>query len=401
MSRARLVITAVVVEGRTQTEVARTYGVTQGWVSKLVARYRAEGEAAFEPRSRRPAGSPTATQPAIVEQIVELRKDLTDRGLDAGPKTIAWHLLHYQGLTVSLATISRVLTREGFVVPQPKKRPRSSYVRFEADMPNECWQADFTHYRLARRKGNEGLDVQILTFLDDHSRLILHMSAHVHVTGPIVVAAFREAVQSHGIPASTLTDNGMVFTTRFSGGKGGRNGFETELQRLGVLQKNSRPNHPTTCGKVERVQQTLKKWLMAKRRPSTMTGLQRLLDEFKDEYNSARPHTSLRPVRTPQVAYLARPKAAPADRSEDRHSRVRHDIVDQAGKVTLRIHGQLHSIGIGRHHARTHIIALVQDLDVRVVDAATGELLRGLRIDLSKRYHGTGKPPGPPPKQRA
>jgi transposase InsO family protein len=400
MSRARLVITAVVVEGRSQSEVARTYGVSQGWISRLVARYREEGEAAFEPRSRRPTGSPTATPPAIVEQIVELRRDLSDRGMDAGPKTIAWHLVNYQGLTVSLATISRILTREGFVTPQPKKRPRSSYIRFEADMPNECWQSDFTHYRLAGRNRTEGDDVEILTFLDDHSRLILHMSAHVNVTGPIVVAAFREAVQSHGIPASTLTDNGMVFTTRFSGGKGGRNGFETELQRLGVVQKNSRPNHPTTCGKVERVQQTLKKWLRAKRRPSTIAALQKLLDEFKDEYNSTRPHTSLRPVRTPETAYLARPKAAPGDRSDDRHSRVRHDIVDKAGKVTLRIDGQLHSIGIGRHHARTHVILLVQDLDVRVVDAATGELLRELRIDVSKRYHGTGKPSGPPPKTR-
>jgi transposase InsO family protein len=396
MSKARLVITAVVLEGRTQAEVARTYGVSEGWVSKLLARHREEGDAAFEPRSRRPKGSPGATPREVVEKIVELRKDLRDRGLDAGPKTIAWHLVHYQQLTVSLATISRILTREGLVTAQPKKRPRSSYIRFEADMPNECWQSDFTHYRLARRKGAESDDVEILTFLDDHSRLVLHMSAHARITGPIVVAAFREAVQSHGIPASTLTDNGMVFTTRFSGGKGGRNGFETELQRLGILQKNSRPNHPTTCGKVERVQQTLKKWLDAKRPPSTITGLQRLLDEFKVEYNSSRPHSSLRPVRTPETAYLARAKATTGDRDDDRHSRVRHDKVDQAGKVTLRINGELHSIGIGRLHARTHVILLVQDLDVRVVDAATGELLRELTIDLSKRYHGTGRPPGPP-----
>jgi transposase InsO family protein len=401
MSRARLVITAVIVEGRTQAVVARTYGVSEGWVSKLLARYRAEGEAAFEPRSRRPKGSPTATPRDVVEYIVELRVDLVNRGLDAGARTIAWHLRQFRHLEVAPATINRVLAREGLVTAQPKKRPRSSFVRFEADLPNECWQADFTHYRLARRNGDEGLDVEILTFLDDHSRLILHMSAHVRVTGPIVVAAFREAVQSHGVPASTLTDNGMVFTTRFSGGKGGRNGFETELQRLGVVQKNSRPNHPTTCGKVERVQQTLKKWLDKRRRPSTIAGLQRLLEEFKDEYNSMRPHSSLHPVRTPASAYLARPKAAPGDRSNDRHSRVRHDIVDQAGKVTLRIDGQLHSIGIGRHYARTHVILLVQDLDVRVVDATTGELLRELRIDLSKRYHGTGKPPGPPPKRCA
>jgi transposase InsO family protein len=400
MSRARLVITAVIVEGRTQAEVARTYGVSEGWVSKLIARYRAEGDAAFEPRSRRPRRSPRATSPEVVEYVVELRRDLVNRGLDAGAATIAWHLAQYRHLEVATATINRILVRQGLVTAQPKKRPRSSYVRFEADMPNECWQADFTHYRLARRRANEGQDVEILTFMDDHSRKALHMSAHLRITGEIVRACFLDTVERLGIPASTLTDNGMVFTTRFSGGKGGRNGFESELQRLGVVQKNSRPNHPTTCGKVERLQQTLKKWLDARRRPSTIAGLQRLLDEFMEEYNTARPHSSLRPKRTPDSAYLARPKAVPGDRSDDRHSRVRHDIVDKAGKVTLRIDGQLHSIGIGRHHARTHIILLVQDLDVRVVDAATGELLRELRIDLSKRYHGTGKPPGPPPKRR-
>jgi Integrase core domain len=236
-------------------------------------------------------------------------------------------------------------------------------VRFEADMPNECWQSDFTHYRLAARGGQEGDDTEILTFLDDHSRLVLHMSAHRHVTGDVVLAAFRDAVQRHGIPASTLTDNGFVFTARFAGGKGGRNAFETELHQLGIVQKNSRPNHPTTCGKVERLQQTLKKWLDVTRRPSTIAKLQVLLDE----YNATRPHTSLRPIRTPETAYLARPKAAPGEPGDDRHSRVRHDIVDQAGKVTLRVQGQLHSIGIGRHHSRTHVILLVQDLDVRVV----------------------------------
>src|ERR1019366_5571157 len=183
MSRARLVITAVVVEGRTQTEVALTYGVSQGWVSRLVARYRAEGEAAFEPRSRRPKVSLSATPRDVVERIVELRVDLSNRGLDAGATTIAWHLAQFQKLEVATATISRILVREGLVTPQPKKRPRSSYVRFEADMPNECWQSDFTHYRLARRRGTEGSDAEILTFLDDHSRKVLHMSAHARVTG--------------------------------------------------------------------------------------------------------------------------------------------------------------------------------------------------------------------------
>ena len=126
--------------------------------------------------------------------------------------------------------------------------PRSSYVRFAAEQPNETWQADFTHYRLTRPDGRPGPDTEILSWLDDHSRFAISVTAHVRVTGPIVVAEFREAVATHGIPASTLTDNGMVFTTRLSGGSlrgtRGRNGFEHELHRLGVVQKNSRPNHP-------------------------------------------------------------------------------------------------------------------------------------------------------------
>ena len=95
MSKARLVITAVVTEGRGQGEVARTYGVSQSWVSRLVARYRAEGEAAFEPRSRRPKTSPRAIADATAALITELRKDLAGQGLDAGPDTICWHLEHH------------------------------------------------------------------------------------------------------------------------------------------------------------------------------------------------------------------------------------------------------------------------------------------------------------------
>jgi transposase len=201
MSRARLVITAVVVEGRSQGEVARAYGVSQGWVSRLVARYRLEGEAAFEARSRRPKSSPRAVPQAVVELITWLRKDLAGAGLDAGPDTIAWHLAHHHQVKVSAATVSRYLARAGLVTPEPRKRPRSSYIRFAAEQPNECWQSDFTHYPLA-----DGTGTEILTWLDDHSRLALRLTAHHRVTGPIVVAQFRAAAAQHGIPASTLTD---------------------------------------------------------------------------------------------------------------------------------------------------------------------------------------------------
>ena len=393
MSKARLVITAVVVEGRTQAEVARSYGVSPGWVSRLVARYRAEGAAAFEPRSRRPKSSPRALPDTTVDLIVEFRKDLAGQGLDAGPDTIRWHLEHRHGLQVSPATISRYLTRRGLVTPQPKKRPKVSYIRFQAELPNECWQADFTHYRLS-----DGTDVEILTFLDDHSRHAISVTAHQPVTGAAVLATFRQAVDRHGPPASTLTDNGMVFTTRLSGGRGGRNGFETELRRLGITQKNSRPNHPTTCGKVERFQQTLKKWLRAQpHQPDDLAQLQALLDTFVDHYNHRRPHRSLPGQATPTAAYQTRPKATPGNRESDTHWRVRHDHVDNHGKVTLRHNGRLHHIGIGRTHTRTPITLLIADRDIRIINTTTGELLRHLTLNPTHDYQPTGKPPRPPP----
>jgi transposase InsO family protein len=395
MSKARLVITAVVTEGRSQGEVARAYGVSQGWVSRLVARYRAEGEAAFEPRSRRPRSSPGAISDTAAELIVRLRKELAGQGLDAGPHTICWHLRHHHQVTVSAATVSRYLTRNGLVTPDPAKRPRSSYLRFAAEQPNECWQSDFTHYRLAG-----GADTEVICWLDDHSRYVLHLSAHDRVTGPVVLTAFRSACAAHGTPASTLTDNGTVYTARFAGGgRRGRNGLEHELARLGVRQKNGKPNHPQTQGKIERFWQTLKKWLTAQPgQPADLAQLQALLDTFAGYYNTRRPHRSLPHRATPATAYAARPKATPADQPAGHHDRVRTDRVDANGKLTLRHNGRLYHIGIGRTHARTRVLMLVHDLHIRVINAATGELLRQLTLDPDRNYQPTGRPPGPPPR---
>ena len=397
MSKARLVITAIETEGITQAEAARRYGLSKGWVSKLMARRRAEGDAAYEPKSRRPATSPHATPETVVDLVLALRKQLTEAGLDAGAETIGWHLAHHHAVALSRATINRILTRAGAVTPEPAKRPKSSYIRFEAHMPNETWQSDFTHYRLSNPDGTPGPDVEIITWLDDHSRYALHVSAHWRVTARIVLDTFTKAAGQHGYPASTLTDNGMVYTVRFAGGRGGRSMLENELRRLGITQKNSRPNHPTTCGKVERFQQTMKKWLRAQPdQPTTLEPLQALLEEFTTAYNQHRPHRSLPHRATPAIAYTTRPKATPGtDRAGDTHDRVRFDRIDNVGTVTLRVNGRLHHIGIGRTHARTHVILLVHDLDVRVIDAATGELLRELTIDPDRDYQPTGAPHGP------
>jgi transposase InsO family protein len=391
MSKARLVITAVVAEGRSQGEVARAYGVSQGWVSKLVARYRAEGEAAFAPRSRRPKTSPAAISQSTAELIIGLRKELSGQGLDAGPQTIAWHLDHHHQIQVSAATISRHLARHGLVTPQPRKRPRSSYIRFAAELPNERWQSDFIHWQLAG-----GREVEIVSWIDDHSRYALSVTAHPVTTGQVTLATFRAAVAVHGAPAATLTDNGMVYTTRFSGGRGGRNGLENELRRLGITQKNGRPNHPQTQGKVERFQQTLQKWLTAQPSAATLGALQAQLDAFTAYYNTRRPHRSLPHRGTPATAYAARPKATPGNRSSDAHHRVRADRIGTNGTVTLRHAGRLYHIGIGRTHARTHVLLLVQDTHIRVISAATGELLRELTLDPTRSYQPTRRPRQPP-----
>jgi transposase len=134
VSKARLVITAVLVEGRSQSQVARDYGVSQSWISRLIKRYILEGDAAFEPRSRRPHTSPQRLAQSTIDLIIELRQTLTGKGLDAGPHTIAWHLQHHHQLAVSTASISRHLHAAGLVDPTPRNDP--SRPTFVSPQPN-------------------------------------------------------------------------------------------------------------------------------------------------------------------------------------------------------------------------------------------------------------------------
>jgi len=200
MTKDRLVITALFVEGQTPSEIARRYGVHRAWVYKLKARYQAQGATAFEPRSRRPKTSPAATPTTTVELVLRIRTELTAAGHDAGADTIGWHLKHHHQLTVSRATIHRILTRNSAVTPDPSKRPKSSSIRFQAEQPNETWQSDFTHYRLTRPDGQPGADVEIITWLDDHSRYALHITAHPRITAPIVLATFRKPLPNTASP---------------------------------------------------------------------------------------------------------------------------------------------------------------------------------------------------------
>jgi len=383
MSLAELVITAVRIEGRSKAEVSRDYGVSPRWVYEICRRYDAEGEAGLLPRSRRPHTSPARTPPEVEDEILELRKDLLDKGLDAGAHTIAAHLERRHGRAPSVSTIWRILSRRGFVSPQPQKRPRSSFIRFEADMPNERWQADITHVRLA-----DAREVEILDVIDDHSRLLIASVARARFKAADVVACFHEAAASHGFPAQLLTDNGAVFT---AAPRGGRCALELETARLGIRSVQSAPYHPQTCGKVERVHQTLKRFLSRQDPAETIEALQTQLDRFGDYYNEVRPHRSLG-RRTPAEAFAARPKATPSLQGLEvpGRFRLRRDKVDITGVVTLRHNSRLHHIGIGRKLVGTRVLVLVDALHVRVI-TEDGELLRDFVLDPSRDYQPHGR----------
>jgi transposase InsO family protein len=384
MSLARLVVAAVRVQGRSKGEVARDYRVSRRWVHELVKRFDAEGEAGLVPRSRRPHTSPRRTPESLADELCELRKRLADQGLDAGAQTIAYHLQQRHGPAPAPATIWRILTQRGFVTPQPQKRPKSSAVRFEAQMPNERWQADLTHWKLT-----SGVEADILNIVDDHSRLLVASHARPTTKAADVVASFHTAAASYGLPASLLTDNGAVFTAAPRGG--GRCAIELELARLGITARHSRPYHPQTCGKVERFHQTLKRWLTRQPKAATVAELQAQLDQFASYYNARRPHRALG-RRTPAAAFAARPKASPSRPGlvGPQHTRVRLDRVDRTGVITLRHNSRLHHIGLGRRHAGVRVLVLVADLEVRVI-TQDGELLRELTLNPDRDYQPQAK----------
>jgi transposase InsO family protein len=381
-SFARLIVTAVVVQQRSKAEVAREFGVSRQWVHTLVRRFETEGADGLQARSRRPRSSPRQIPGEIEELVVVLRKALADQGLDAGPHTIAHHLRESCGQAPSPTTIWRILSRRGFVTPHPHKRPRSSFVRFEAHMPNERWQADVTHWTLG-----DGSEVEILNVIDDHARFLLASRAFTITRAADVVRTFAETGAAHGYPSELLTDNGAIFT---GAPRGGRSVLEVQLDALGVRAVRSRTYHPQTCGKVERFHQTLKRWLSRQRPAPTVTELQAQLDRFADYYNDVRPHRALA-RRSPREAYLARPKAGPGSPLPvEPHHRVRTDRVDTHGVVTLRYAGRLRHIGLGRRHAGTRVLLLVSDRHVTVI-TEEGEILRELELDPSRDYQGRAR----------
>ena len=289
--------------GRPIKELAAAHEVSARWLFKLLRRYRLEGAQGLAPRSRRPHRSPTRIADIYEDEIVAVHKALADDGLDAGAATIHYHLAQRYCRPPSISTIFRVLKARGFVTLSPQKRPKSSFKRFMAEVPNETWQADMTHVEFGGDQVYEVLNV-----IDDHSRLCVASRAMKVVKATDVVRVLHKAAESWGYPASFLSDNGLIFSTQRHHQVAGAT--EQALFALGIEAKHARPYHPQTCGKVERFHQTMKKFL-AMQEINTPKQLQRQLDRFVAYYNDVRPHRGIG-RKTSAAVYGAREKAGPS-----------------------------------------------------------------------------------------
>lgn len=361
----------------------RRLGISRQTAYKWRARYRLEGVAGLEERSRaarQPAGRISAE---LEDEIVAARKWLCDAGLDGGPASV-WSLLHDHDVAgvPSEATIWRVLVRRGLVIPQPRKRPKVTSQRFVRARPNECWQIDATHTELAT-----GQVVEIINMIDDCSRLCVDSLAVVVCTSPTAWKAFSRAAVRYGLPAELLSDNGAAFRTVTAGARPVV--FERNLRALGIRTLHSRPHHPQTCGKVERFHQTQQRWFAARPAPNTLDELQLLLDAFRDIYNHQRPHRSLGRQR-PGDVWTALPKAHPAQIAVIYETLVSNHRVTTTGAITL---ARDCIVMVGRAHKAKQVTTIRRGDQLTVIETESGDILREFTIDPTRTHQARGLRP--------
>jgi transposase InsO family protein len=378
-------VTAFAVGGSVNvSEVCRTAGVSRKTFYKWVARYRAEGLAGLEERSRCPRSSPHRTDAVVEDAVVACRQRLAGQGLDHGAMTVHWHLGQdpmLEGRVPSVATIHRVLVRRGLIVPQPKKRPHGSWRRFEAPAPNEWWQIDAMDW--VTRAGL----VRVFNIIDDHSRVAVRSRAVTTATTVEAWTTFCQGAQQWGLPAGVLSDNGMCFSGKL---RGFEVLFEANLRDAGVRPFTGRAFHPQTTGKVERFQQTLKKWLRQQPLAGHLDELQNQLDRFVHVYNHERPHQGIGRT-TPATRWHARPARGPAaeplPHPNFTEPRAHHTHVSNNGVIDV---GRNLSIGVPIVHAGAPATAIVDDHYASVF--INDHLVRHLKIDHTRRYQPVGRP---------
>lgn len=376
MSVRRLVV-EVDLDGLNVTRFCREHGISTWFFYQLRKRYAVEGEAALDPRSRAAKTVANRTPGWIEDLVVKLRKELGDAGLDAGPATIRFHLEDRLPAEISVpseATIWRILTRRGFVIPEPEKAPKHAYRTFSAERANECWQLDDIDWSLA-----DGSEVKIITLVDDCTRLCPGLKAVEVVNGDSAFEAFSAAADRWGWPQRFLSDNASAY----------KHTLAAAVRALGVDHRHGRPGHPQTQGKVERFHQTLQKWLAAQPPADTLSGLQAQLDSFVEIYNHQRPHRALG-RRTPASVYAATPKAGPADRPLGTPTSI-HRVTVSGGACHV---NKRYSITVGAAYNGRQATVVITGLSCHIF--ITGRLIRHLHLDPTRRYQPLYDRPGRP-----
>ncbi len=364
------------------TAFCEAHAVSTWFFYELRRRYVLEGEAALEPRSRAPKRVTIRVPDAVRDEIVRIRKDLGDRGFDNGPASISVELHRLHGWAPSEATIWRVLRERGFITPQPRKAPKRSRRRFVAERANECWQLDATGWMLA-----DGTPVEIINVLDDCSRALIVSVAVPICTTATTWDALCQGASRWGWPERVLSDNAAAFKGRPNLGGGG---ITPNLAVLGIRHAHSRPYHPQTCGKVERLHQTQKKYLVAQPLAVDLAELQHQLNAFADYYNHHRPHRALN-RRTPAEVWATTPKSGPADQPLTIPTRIHHATVDAHGQITIA--GPI-TISLGAAHHGQPTTTVITGTHAHVF--IDGKLTRSLTIDPTRRHQPLHPRPGHP-----
>ena len=371
------VFASVQAGGESVTAVCVRLGISRTSYYKYSARFRSEGLEGLRPRSRRPVTSPASTPPQMVELITTARAELAAEGWDNGALSIRNRLLREGHQPPSWRTIHRVLVREGLVVPQPRKRPRSSYRRFEVPAPDDCWQIDSFGYLLAG-----GEPVVVFEVKDDCSRTQIANLAWTAEDGMGAWECLARGIDAFGQPRLLLSDNSLAF----SGKAHGRIVLvERNLLVLGIKPITSRPLHPQTCGKNERGHQTLQRWLAARPTAATLVELQALLDRYQAEYNN-RPHQGLDPNQTPLERRIVAARRPPTPVRADQPTVVRHCAVNARGYLSW----DGVRIAVGAEFAgRTLLVFGTGD---HLLIFYRHHLVRDLILDRSRRYQALPQP---------
>jgi hypothetical protein len=371
------VFASVQAGGESVTAVCVRLGISRTSYYKYLVRFRSEGLEGLRPRSRRPLTSPGSTPAAMVELITTARAVLAAEGWDSGALSIFYRLLREGCQPPSWRTIHRVLVRQGLVVPQPRKRPRSSYRRFEFPAPDDCWQIDAFGYELTT-----GRSVVIFEVKDDCSRTQIANLAWTAEDGMGAWECLARGIDAFGLPRLLLSDNSLAF----SGKAHGRIVLvERNLLALGIKPITSRPLHPQTCGKNERGHQTVQRWLAARPAVATLVELQGLLDRYQAEYNN-RPHQGLDPNQTPLERRIVAARHTPTPVQPDQPTVVRHCAVNARGYLSW----DGVRVAVGAEFAGRML--LVFGTGNQLLIFYRHHLIRDLILDRSRRYQALTQP---------